>query len=162
MNESPDKKQKYIDWGDIRSGRINISQTGGAMVGGNVSGDKFVGRDRIDWGDSTTTIRSHLEHAIEHILASAHGTDEQRNQLVGLVTALSERLTEVSAEEQPDAGMIAYRVEAVARELTYPSLNRQELSYVTDDMLAATKLLPAIEESTQEIAELVRALCDEG
>lgn len=162
MNEPPDKKQKYIDWGDIRSGQVNISQTSSPATGGNIGGDKFVGRDSIDWGESAGTIRAHLDHAVEYIRSSGHGTAEQRQQLMGLVTALSAHLSEVADEDQPDAGMIAYRVEAVARELTHPSLNRQEISYVTDDLLAATKLLPETARPTQEIAELVRALCDEG
>jgi hypothetical protein len=160
MNESPDNK-KYIDWGDIRSGRVNISQTGGATMGGYVSGDKFVGRDPIDWGESKWTISAHMDHALEYIRTSTYGTADQRRQLAELVAALKEQLVQVKDQEQPDAGIIAERLEAMARELTYTPLNRHEISCVTDDVLKATELLPATAAPTQQIAELVRALCDE-
>lgn len=112
-----ENEDKHVDFSDIRAGRINVDQSIGPQKGGKVTGVEFefVGRDRIDWGESSI-LAMRLNELVDYIDRSFDGRPEQREELKQLLAELAKVVEQAPEEQVDETEKVVKRVVALVSE----------------------------------------------
>lgn len=150
-------KDKYVDFSDIRAGRVNVDQSVGLVKGGKkgVVIDKFVGRDQIDWGKSDT-LAVRLNELVGFIDTSFRGAPQEREELKQLVAELAEVMEQVPAERADEAEKVVKRVVALVGEAAADNPD-EEMVKMTGESLKRTaeNVKDALPIATQIVSQVL-------